>query len=116
MEAKAIIKIYADASPGAKVDIICKNYPNFLGILDGYTEGLLYKIENEKEYNKKADCGELGVRVQSSGRCSDKTATQAINNVITRDASHCQIDRTINEFVKREFFPQRQVLERERFR
>ena len=41
MVAKAsIIKNYAKADAAEKVDIICKNYPNFIGIVDGYTEGL----------------------------------------------------------------------------
>lgn len=41
MVAKAsIIKNYAKADAAGKVDIICKNYSNFIGIVDGYTEGL----------------------------------------------------------------------------
>ena len=51
MVAKAsIIKNYAKADAAGKVDIICKNYSNFIGIVDGYTEGLCYMIENEKAY------------------------------------------------------------------
>ena len=53
MVAKAsIIKNYAKADAAGKVDIICKNYSNFIGIVDGYTEGLCYMIENEKAYNR----------------------------------------------------------------
>ena len=38
MVAKAsIIKNYAKADAAGKVDIICKNYPNFIGIVEGYT-------------------------------------------------------------------------------
>ena len=49
MVAKAsIIKNYAKADVAGKVDIICKNYSNFIGIVDGYTEGLCYMIENKK--------------------------------------------------------------------
>ena len=41
MVAKAsIIEIYARADASGRVDIICKNYSNFIGIVDGYTEGL----------------------------------------------------------------------------
>lgn len=87
MVAKAsIIEIYARADAAGRVDIICKNYSNFIGIVDGYTEGLRYMIENEKAYNRKKSLGELGVRVQSSGIHSDITADTAISNVITRDA------------------------------
>ena len=87
MVAKAsIVKIYAKADTAGKVDIICKNYPNFLGIVDGYTEGLRYMIENEKAYNRRQGHGDLGIRVQTSGLYSDITADSAINNVITREA------------------------------
>lgn len=87
MVAKAsIIKNYAQADAAGKVDIICKNYSNFIGIVDGYTEGLRYMIENEKAYNSRQSRGDLGVRVQTSGRHSDITADTAISNVITREA------------------------------
>lgn len=75
MVAKAsIIEIYAKADAAGRVDIICKNYSNFIGIVDGYTEGLRYMIENEKAYNRKKNHGDLGVRVQTSGIHSDITA------------------------------------------
>lgn len=49
MVAKAsIIEIYARADASGRVDIICKNYSNFIGIVVGYTEGLRYMIESEK--------------------------------------------------------------------
>jgi hypothetical protein len=87
MVAKAsIIKNYAKADAAGKVDIICKNYSNFIGIVDGYTEGLCYMIENEKAYNRKQSRGDLGIRVQTSGMHSDITADTAISNVITKDA------------------------------
>ena len=87
MVAKAsMIEIYARADAAGRVDIICKNYSNFIGIVDGYTEGLRYMIESEKAYNRKKNHGDLGVRVQTSGIHSDITADTAISNVITRDA------------------------------
>ena len=62
MKAKAsIITKYDEADSSGKVDLICRYYPNFLGIVDGYTEGLCYVIENEKSYNRKASRGDLGV-------------------------------------------------------
>ena len=81
-----ILNTYAKADSAKKVDIIIRNYPNFLGIVDGYTEGLRYMIENEKAFNRKKNSGDLGVRVQTSGNHSDITANSAISNVITRDA------------------------------
>lgn len=81
-----IVTNYAKADAAKRVDIICKNYPNFMGIVDGYTEGLCYMIENEKAYNRAQAKGDLGIRVQSSGLHSDITADTAIGNVITKDA------------------------------
>lgn len=79
------IRIYAKQSASGKVDFICRNYPNFIGIVDGYTEGLKYMIEEEKALTARNAVGDTGVRVQKSG-LSDPTAKKAINNVITRDA------------------------------
>ena len=79
------IRIYAKQSASGKVDFICRNYPNFKGIVDGYTEGLKYMIEEEKALTARNAVGDTGVRVQKSG-LSDPTAKKAINNVITRDA------------------------------
>ena len=87
MKAKAsIITKYDEADSSGKVDLIIRHYPNFLGIVDGFTEGLCYVIENEKSYNRKASYGELGVRVQSSGQHSDITAYTAVENAITIEA------------------------------
>ena len=81
-----IVKIYADSDSASKVDMICKHYPNFIRIVDGYTEGLPSMIENEKKYNCKATYGDLGVRVKSLGHYTDITGDSAVDNVITRDA------------------------------
>ena len=71
MVAKAsIIKNYAKADAAGKVDIICKNYSNFIGIVDGYTEGLCYMIENEKPITVSR-VEEIWNRVQTSGMHSD---------------------------------------------
>ena len=87
MKAKAsIITKYDEADSSGKVDLIIRHYPNFLGIVDGFKEGLCYVIENEKSYNRKASYGELGVRVQSSGQHSDITAYTAVENAITIEA------------------------------
>ena len=51
MAEKNLIKIYVDASSAKRVDIIIKHYTDFIGIVDGYTEGLRYMIESEKDSN-----------------------------------------------------------------
>ena len=86
MAEKNLIKTYMSSSFEKRVDIIIKNYTNFMGIVDGYTEGLRYMIESEKESNSRQSIGDLGVRVQSGGMPSDTTAKKAIRNVLTREA------------------------------
>ena len=86
MAEKNLIKIYVDASSAKRVDIIIKHYTDFIGIVDGYTEGLRYMIECEKESNSHRGIEDLGVRVKTSGSTSDSTAKKAIRNVMTREA------------------------------
>lgn len=99
-----IVKNYASADAAEKVDLICKNYSTFLGTVESFTEGLKYMIENEKEYNRKASRGELGVRVQGSSKThSNVTEELAINRVITREAiMACDFSGGVLEGVDRE--------------
>ena len=80
------IEEYKKADAAEKVEIICKNYPNFIGIIDGQTEGLCYMILNERLFHHGNSQNELGVRVQTSGLNNDVTANAAINNVVTKQA------------------------------
>ena len=86
MAEKNLIKIYVNATSAKRVDIIIRHYTDFMGIVDGYTEGLRYMIECEKESNSRQDVGDLGVRVQPGGMTSGPTAKKAIRNVLTREA------------------------------
>jgi len=83
---KNLIRVYTGATSEKRIDIIIKNYTKFIGIVDGYTDGLRYMIECEKESSHRQSAGDLGVRVQTGGMTSDPTARKAINNVITREA------------------------------
>jgi hypothetical protein len=77
MEAKAnIIRKYAEAEPASKVDIICKYYPQIDGIINARIAGMKYIIWEEKERNRRAEHGELGVRVQSGNGYSDPTGNE----------------------------------------
>lgn len=80
-----LVKEYAAADASRKVDLIYKHFSVFLRAVDSRTAGLMYLIENEKISNKRAEEGELGVKVKKSSR-SDPTANKAINNLITREA------------------------------
>lgn len=86
MTEKNLIRVYTGATSEKRIDIIIKNYTKFIGIVDGYTDGLRYMIECEKESSHRQSAGDLGVRVQTGGMTSDPTARKAINNVITREA------------------------------
>ena len=102
MTEKNLIKIYVDASSAKRVDIIIKHYTDFIGIVDGYTEGLRYMIECEKESNSHKEIGDLGVRVKTSGSTNDPTAKKAIRNVITREALiNCDFSGDVMEGVDR---------------
>mgnify|MGYP000845943019 FL=1 len=86
MDDRNFIRKYVKADSKQKVDIIFRHYSDFMGIIDGYTEGLRYMIECEKDYNHRAAKGDLGVRVQSGGSISDPTAAAAIRKVMTIEA------------------------------
>lgn len=97
-----MIKIYVDASSAKRVDIIIKHYTDFMGIVDGYTEGLRYMIECEKESNSHQEMGDLGIRVQTGGTTSDPTAKKAIRNVMTLEALiNCDFSGDVMEGVNR---------------
>lgn len=48
MTEKNLIRVYTGATSEKRIDIIIKNYTKFIGIVDGYTDGLRYMIECEK--------------------------------------------------------------------
>ena len=62
MTEKNLIRVYTGATSEKRIDIIIKNYTKFIGIVDGYTDGLRYMIECEKESSHRQSAGDLGVR------------------------------------------------------
>ena len=86
MAEKNLIKVYVNASSSTRVNLIIKNYNDFMGIVEGYTEGLRYMIECEKESSHRHDIGELGVRVQGGSIKSDPTANKAVAKIMTTEA------------------------------
>ena len=63
-----LVKQYAAADASGRVDLICKNFGIFLGVVNSRTDGILYLIENEKSVNRRLKNGDLGVRVQTSNK------------------------------------------------
>lgn len=86
MAEKNLIKVYVNASSSKRVNLIINNYNDFMGIVEGYTEGLRYMIECEKERSHRHDIGELGVRVQGGCFKSDPTANKAVAKIMTTEA------------------------------
>ena len=102
MSEKNLFRIYVGASSEKRVDIIIKHYTDFMGIVDGYIEGLRYMIECEKDSNSHREMGELGVRVHTGGITGDPTAKRAIRNVLTREALiNCDFSGDVMEGVDR---------------
>lgn len=102
MAEKNFIKIYVDANSEKRVDIIIKHYTDFMGEIDGYTEGLRYMIQCDKESNSRKEIGDLGIRVKTGGTTSDPTAKSAIRNVMTRDALiNCDFSGNVMDGVDR---------------
>lgn len=57
MTEKNLIRVYTGATSEKRIDIIIKNYTKFIGIVDGYTDGLRYMIECEKESSHRQAAG-----------------------------------------------------------
>ena len=45
MTEKNLIRVYTGATSEKRIDIIIKNYTKFIGIVDGYKDGMSYMIE-----------------------------------------------------------------------
>ena len=62
MTEKNLIRVYTVATSEKRIDIIIKNYTKFIGIVDGYTDGLRYMIECEKESSHRQSVWDSGNR------------------------------------------------------
>lgn len=83
-----LVEDYSKGNPKERFTLIYRNYCVFLKVVDSYEIGVYNRILCEKQYNRRqkgASLEELGVRVQTSGR-SDKTAREAIEHVVIRQA------------------------------
>ncbi len=87
MARRNIVELYGRSNVGKRVEIILDNYAMFNQILDGYERSLSIVIRNEREFNRKRQLGESGIRVQTSN-ISDITARTAIENVSIQEAIH----------------------------
>ncbi len=70
---------YASSEIDERVEIIFKNFENFIDLVDMFEDNICDQITEEKRFNRRAEIGECGVRVQTS-RKSDPTFSQASNH------------------------------------
>ena len=77
---KKIVEKYDQSDPEERVNIICKNYMNFIGIIDGCIAKLCHQIICDKEFTMRSDRDELGIRIQRLGGYSDPTCREAMSS------------------------------------
>lgn len=87
MARRNIVELYGRSNVGKRVEIILDNYAMFNQMLDGYERSLSIVIRNEREFNRKRQLGDSGIKVQTSN-ISDITARTAIENVSIQEAIH----------------------------
>lgn len=80
-----IVAKYGEATRERRIDMICKYYPCFLEIVENFIDDMEEDIKNEQDYNRRAEYGDLGVRVNTSS-ISKVTQNKAIRNISLRDA------------------------------
>lgn len=82
-----IIARYAEAGIDGRINIILNHYQDFPRIIKASEESLMELVISEKRYNRRAAYENPGVRVDST-RCSDPTASAALERIDTMDAIH----------------------------
>lgn len=87
MARRNIVELYGRSNVGKRVEIILDNYAMFNQLLDGYERSLSIVIRNERDFNRRRQLGDSGIRVQTSN-ISDITAKTAIENISIQEAIH----------------------------
>ena len=78
---KDFLTTYRCSNAEGRLNLMMNNYSNFPRIIRKMEVKTKYRIRCEKEYAKSRSSGELGVRVQTSGR-SDPTFEEASTNIM----------------------------------
>lgn len=82
---KDILRVYDNSSSSGRVDLICKHYSTFLGLIESFTEGIVYMIEDAIDLSVRRENGDLGVRIQVGDGCGNPTLRKAFSNITIRD-------------------------------
>ena len=85
-KANIIVK-YANSDGYGKVNIICRNYSNFLCLVDVHEKRIKREIIEEKLFNRAEERGDLGVKVQTS-----RSVASPVENEVISD---CELDEAI---------------------
>ena len=85
MNDNVFLQKYSEADPEGRLKIMMGNYAVFPKMIRRIEKKVIYKIRIERDYVRSHHRGELGVRIQSSGK-SDPTANEAIINVSLEEA------------------------------
>ena len=80
---------YYKKSAKERLNFIFENYKNFDKVLNGQKETVIFLITCEREYSRRSQVGDIGIRVQTSGEFSDPTANDGIERY--------EIDKAISE-------------------
>ena len=75
------IEKYVSSKMDDRFDFIYKNFPIIKEMIADYKEELITEVLEQKLYNRKSDFGDLGVRVQISGRITNLTQSKAIEHM-----------------------------------
>lgn len=59
---KSFVRVYAEAEDMERINIIFKHFDNFQRLIEMFEEDLRNTIKEEKQYNKRSERGDLGVR------------------------------------------------------
>ena len=87
MRSEAInIDRYIGGAPEQQFDFIYENYSIIGEILRDYREELIKEVIEQKAYNRRAENGDLGVRIMVSMGISNPTMNQAMEHVAVAQA------------------------------
>ena len=77
---KSFVRVYAEAEDMERINIIFKHFDNFQRLIEMFEEDLRNTIKEEKQFNKRSERGDLGVRVQTSFN-GDPTGNGAVREL-----------------------------------
>ena len=91
----SIIKVYKEADPEGRFQIMMSNYHDFSRELTKAEKKIQFRIKAEQEWSRQKVNEGLGIRVQTSSQ-GDRTAREAISNVLLEEAFRTgNVDKSI---------------------